>query len=72
MKNSSSEAAIKPVPKKLHGSYYRVMVNLPVIIKEKELVERKHTIDVFKKKTSSNQKQPQPGKSLQLKKTTDG
>lgn len=43
--------------KKIQGSYYRVMVNLPVIIKEKELIDRKKTIEVFKKSNTSNQKQ---------------
>lgn len=44
----------KSIPKKANGSYFRVMVNLPVIIKEKDLVDRKNTIDVFKKKSTAN------------------
>ncbi|KAL4460043.1 hypothetical protein ABPG74_003569 [Tetrahymena malaccensis] len=55
--------------KKLQGVSYRVMVNLPVIIKDKEIIDRKLTIDIFKRKAATNQKQTQQKKHLQMKKT---
>lgn len=51
---SEGEASQRLAKQKAQGQFYRVMVNLPVIIREKELIERKHTIEVFKRKNNNN------------------